>query len=173
MNSRRFMSDPKVWKRDLSGSNEKIDRGQKPASNTLPQYTNKPSRAKLHHCPLWSLAVVARSSLDVHSCPPNEYSHCGCGRTHKPNDVFSRPFCVAFPHSRSGSTDPGPASCPSTVARFPRCPGPRGRAAHPGCPQCAVHFVGLLVDRNDHKYRDRDDSDPRRSHDSCPPQRIS
>src|ERR1022692_891816 len=60
--SRRFMPIPKTRTRHLSGSNQRFDRGLKPASKLLPQCTanvavgslaDKPSWAKIHLCPLF------------------------------------------------------------------------------------------------------------------------
>jgi hypothetical protein len=61
MNSRRFMSDPKVWNRHLSDFNGHFDRGQNRHQKALPQCTanvavgslaDKPALANIHFCPL-------------------------------------------------------------------------------------------------------------------------
>src|ERR1035437_3846799 len=74
--SRRFMPIPKTRTRHLSASNQRFDRGLKPASKPMPQCTanvrsgsskaDKPSWAKIYLCPLLSNSGQTRVRLD---CP--------------------------------------------------------------------------------------------------------
>src|SRR5450759_925086 len=90
MNSRRLMSDPKLRRRHLSGSNEYFDRGLKPASKPVPQCTanvavgsfaTDPTRASAEQCPLCSESdqILQRSEMtlsansDQRSAPNSEY----------------------------------------------------------------------------------------------------